>query len=90
MPARESSEIKGLELENCFDFHAHSQRERIDSDGAAGGNAGFGTEDLGEQLAAAVDHCGLLGEFRSAIDRAQQLYQASNAVQAAELLSERG
>ena len=56
---------------------------------SCGADAGVGPEDLRKQLAATVDDGRLMGEFRRAVDHAQDLDHAANPVQRAELLAQR-
>ena len=52
--------------------------------GAAGRHAGLDAEDLGKQLAAAVDHRRLPGELRRAVDHAEELHHPPHTIQAAQ------
>ena len=70
-----------LNLEDRFDFDRRAQRERVDSDGGSNADAGVAAENVGEQFAATVDDGRLLGKVGGAVDRAEDFYDAANAVE---------
>ena len=62
--------------------------ERAHSDRAPCADAVFVSPDLGKEFAAAVDDFGMVGEISGAVDHAEHLDDALDAVEAAEVFPE--
>ena len=79
-----------MKFEDGFDFDGDVAGERAHADGAAGADAGFVTEDLGEEFGAAVDDLGVLAEVGGGVDHAKEFDDLFDAVEGAELVAEGG
>ena len=79
-----------VEFEDGFDLDGDVAGEGAHADGAAGTDAGFVTEDLGEEFGAAVDDLGVLAEVGGGVDHAEEFDDLFDAVEGAELVAEGG
>src|SRR6267378_4704865 len=71
------------DLDDRLDLDRDAVGQRSHADGRAGVLA-LVAEHLDEQVRAAVDHLGLVGELRRAVHHAEQLHHALDAVEAAQ------
>src|SRR5437870_1791085 len=85
-PARQAARAFAAlsQFEDRFDLHRRVPRQRAHSDGAASADAVLVAPDFLPQLAAAVDHFGMVREVSRRVDHAQRLHHALDAVEAAE------
>ena len=81
---------RGVKFEDGFDLDGDVAGEGAHADGAAGADAGFVTEDLGEEFGAAVDDLGVLAEVGGGVDHAEEFDDLFDAVEGAELVAEGG
>src|SRR5436309_9522403 len=72
-------------LKYRLDLDGDVAGQRAHAHGAAGAEALFGPPHVREELAATVDHRGMLLEFRRAVDHAEDLHHALYLVQGAEV-----
>lgn len=78
------------QLEDGFDFHGDVAGERAHADGAARADAVVGAPDFGEEFGTAVDDFRVIVKIRRGVHHAEHFDDARDAIQAAELRTERG
>jgi hypothetical protein len=73
-----------LDLKHGLDLDGDTQRQGAGPHSAADSDTVFGAKNVGQKLAGAVDHGGLLIEISRAVDHAEELHHATDPIERAE------